>query len=65
MDLQHVLLEAVGSVGDPLAIRGEERATIVAGLIRELADVAAVGIHHVDVGIAVTVAHEQDCAAVG
>jgi hypothetical protein len=65
MDLQHVFLQAIGPVGNEAAIGGEERAAVVAGLVRELTHVAAVGIHHVDVGIAIPIADEQDLAAVG
>ena len=64
VDLQHVFFEAIGPIGDEAAIGGKERAAVVAGLVCELADVAAIGSHHVDVGVAVAIADEEDLAAV-
>src|SRR5579863_5602001 len=54
----------VGAVDDPLAIGREGWAAVVAEFVRELLYVAAVGVHGVDVEIAVANGGERDLLAV-
>ena len=65
MNLEHVFFQAVGPVGDPLAVGREEGTTVVARLVGQLPHSGAIGIHHIDVGIAVAIADKQNLPAVG
>ena len=64
VDLEQILLDPIGAVGDPGAVRREERAAVVPRRIGQLPHVSAIGIHDVDVGVAVPVADEEDLLAV-
>src|SRR5208283_592030 len=57
-------LGMIGAVDDPLAVFGIERAAVVAELVRELLDVLAVGVHRINVEVAVARGSENDLFAV-
>src|SRR5688500_6539495 len=62
--LQPIGLFAVAAEDDPLAVGRDERPTVVAWRVGKLPHVAAVGIHDVDVGIAISIAGERDLLAI-
>ena len=65
VDLQEAFLLAVAAKDHPLAVGRDERSAVVAGRVGQLPHVGAVGVHHVQVGIAVAVAAKGDLLAVG
>src|SRR5690349_21048454 len=64
INLQPFGLFAVAAKNDPLLIGRNERAAVIAGGIRDLTNVRAVGIHQIDVGVAVAIAAKGDELAV-
>ena len=57
-------LGLLGAIDDFLAVIGKERAAVVAEFVRQLADVAAVGVHGVNIEIAIARGGEDDFLAV-
>src|SRR4051812_18048786 len=64
IDLQPFGLFAVAAEDDPFAVGRNERTAVVAGGVGELPHVGAVGIHDIDVGVAIAVAAKGDLLAV-
>src|SRR5439155_16953768 len=65
VDLQQIIPLAVAAVDDPLAVGREERAAVVALGVGDPARILAVGVHEVDLGVAVAERGEDDPGAVG
>ena len=55
--------DSVGAEGDSLAVGGPNGINVASGVVRELGDSAAVGVHHINVEVAIAVAVEGDGAS--
>ncbi len=65
VDLEQVVALAVAAVDDPLAVRREERAAVVALGVGDPSRVLAVRVHDVDLAVAVAERREDDLRPVG
>ena len=63
--LEHILFLAIAAEDDPAVVGREEGAAVIPGLMRELADVRAIRIHHVQIRVAVPRRGKNDVLAVG
>jgi hypothetical protein len=57
-------LGVVGAIDDPLAVGRVVRAAVVAEFVRELLDVGAVGVHGIDIEVAMAQGREDDLFSV-